>query len=218
MVFNKASQRPAELSPWPSHIGDRRLLSILSSHLRSNYFQWRQNPSERLSTLYAFAGQAGPQGQRRCVLISKPGILPARHHHRDRIDEVKNRGLRIGQVLSVLHTEVDSIRATWHLHFGLPTAKSRSRDSAVNVYICQGSLKSTALGVPYISWSITSPCIHYVRHLPSCTAIIVDPGGLGIGIWSFCLNYMSGMGPRPDVLWMNWKGPSTCIGAFVDMA
>ena len=77
------------------------------------------------------------------MLISKPGILPARHHHRDRIDEVKNRGLRIGQVLSVLHTEVDSIRATWPLHFDLPTAKSRSRGSAVHVYICQGSLMST---------------------------------------------------------------------------
>ena len=66
--------------------------------------------TQHLSTLYAFAGQAGPQ---RAALISKPDILPARHSFI--IDEVKNRGLRIGQVLSVLHTEVDSIRATWHL-------------------------------------------------------------------------------------------------------
>lgn len=52
------------------------------------------------------------------------------------IDEVKNRGLRIGQVLSVLHTEVDSIRATWHLHFGSTDWESRSRGSAVKrVYL-----------------------------------------------------------------------------------
>lgn len=127
--------------------------------------------NETLSTLYAFAGQAGPQGQRRRVLISNLGILPARHHGQSQEPRPAHRaGPPCARWIELGHMA---------LALRLTALTSRSRGSAVIVYICQGSFMSTALGHFTSFWSMTGSCINFSRRLPSCAGAIVILEGLG---------------------------------------
>lgn len=126
--------------------------------------------NETLSTLYAFAGQAGPQGQRRRVLISNLGILPARHRGQSQEPRPAHRAGPSCEWIELGHMA---------LAHRLTALTSRSRGSAVIVYICQGSFMSTALGLLTYFWSMTGSCIHFSRRLPSCAGAIWILKGLG---------------------------------------
>ena len=90
----------------------------------------------------------------------------------------------------------------------LTDCKSRSRGSAVNVYICQGSLIPTVLGFSYFSWSMAAPCIH-ISCQPRRAEAILDPDGFWIAIWYFGSYTSSG--------WATYPTFSGLIGRFSSM-
>jgi len=153
--------------------------ALLSSHLRRNVGSGDKIKPNALSTLYALRDRRGPKGS---------ADLKTRHSagetcRRDIItNEVKNRGLRIRQVL---HVQEWISLGHMALTLRLAALNTRSRGSAVNVYICQGSLMSTVLRRLLLFSVHDRFKYNLLRYMPSFAEAILDPDGIGIAIWYF---------------------------------
>lgn len=156
--------------------------------------------NETLSTLYAFAGQAGPQGQRRRVLISNLGILPARHHgqsqeprpaHRAgppcaRVDRVRAHGT----CTSAHCLDVQITRLGHHCVY-LPRKFHAHCTRSLYIFLVNDRFMYTFLSSSAKlcrchrgSWRV------WDSYVPTLT---------------FGSFLASGTGHRPDGFWMNWK-------------